>query len=423
ADALAAGPCGGRAVYLKCLAALALRADVRPIGPVPTFLSGPRTLLRRIAMLRVTDDTPTRRRWPAAVAVAFLAAAALGLHGTTPEALADPVVPAKFAEKKDRAPLDASYVLLADHPDAAGVYAIRLGELLRTPGMEKIAEQYAAAMKSGIGDREVHFKLTDIDQISGLVNLNHDPKQPPPNRALTMSLTSIRMTNDFNWEKQLKAWCTDWKEYAYAGGTYYSGKMSLPVLGPADQTVWFYLPDGRSVVIESQENIRKLIDAKAKPLPAPAWAGDWKDVERGTLALVFPDVKGTVAKKLLTEKLESDLAESMRKPLMTVCAKAARAAVGVDLDKGCSVRIRFACASATDAADVDAGCQTIVKLAKAALKESDEPTDPLDKAGQRLSDCLIRGIEFGKTVDHVVELRMSAPDGLTDLLKALSTGK
>jgi beta-lactamase regulating signal transducer with metallopeptidase domain len=423
ADALAAGPCGGRSVYLKCLAALALKADARPVGPVPTFLSGPRTLLRRIAMLRVTDDTPPRRRWPARLAVALLAACALGLHGTTPEALAGPVVPAGFAEKNDRPPLDASYLLPSDHPDVVGVYAVRLGELFRTPGMEKVAEQYATALKSVIGDRAVHFKPSDVEQVSGRVSLTREPKKPAPNRSVSLSLTSVRMATEFDWVKQLRAWTTDWKEHAHGGGRYYSGKLSVPGLGPADATVWFYLPDGRTVVLESEENIKKLIDAKAKPLPAPAWAGDWKDAEGGMFALVIPDVKGKLANTVPTEKLESDLAESMRKPLMTVCSKATRAAVGIDLGKGCSVTIRLACASAADAADVDAGCQVIAKLAEAALDEPAEAADPFDKASLKLSAYLVRGIEFGKTVDHVVEVRMSAPDGLTDLLKAFNPGK
>src|SRR5262245_42696093 len=43
ADALAARPCGGRAAYAKCLAGLALKADARALGLVPTFLSRPRT--------------------------------------------------------------------------------------------------------------------------------------------------------------------------------------------------------------------------------------------------------------------------------------------------------------------------------------------------------------------------------------------
>ena len=269
ADALAAGPCGGRSVYLKCLAAWLSRPTPARSVRCRRFCPGPRTLLRRIAMLRVTDDTPPRRRWPARLAVALLAACALGLHGTTPEALAGPVVPAGFAEKNDRPPLDASYLLPSDHPDVVGVYAVRLGELFRTPGMEKVAEQYATALKSVIGDRAVHFKPSDVEQVSGRVSLTREPKKPAPNRSVSLSLTSVRMATEFDWVKQLRAWTTDWKEHAHGGGRYYSGKLSVPGLGPADATVWFYLPDGRTVVLESEENIKKLIDAKAKPLPRP----------------------------------------------------------------------------------------------------------------------------------------------------------
>ena len=50
-------------------------------------------------MLRVMDDTRTRRRrWPALATVVLLAAGALTLHGTSPKVLAGPVVPAKFVE-------------------------------------------------------------------------------------------------------------------------------------------------------------------------------------------------------------------------------------------------------------------------------------------------------------------------------------
>ncbi len=201
---------------------------------------------------------------------------------------------------------------------------------------------------------------------------------------------------------------------------YYSGKLTAEFLGFKDTPFWFYLPDGRTAVLESEANIKKLIDAKGKPA-APAWADDWKAVEGGTFGLVLPDVKGKLAKKLPTEKLEGDLAESMVKPLTAICTKAARAAIGVELGRGCSVTIRLACATAADAADVDAGCQALAKLMKAALNdEARQPEDdPLDKAGHKLSTMLVRGIEFGKTVDHVVEVRMKAETGLTELLRAL----
>jgi hypothetical protein len=422
ADAVAAGPCGGRAAYVKCLAGLALKADARPLGPVPTFLSRPRTLLKRIAMLRVTDDTASRpRRWPA-LAVALLAAAALGLHGSKPQALAGPVIPAKFVEKKERPPLDAAYVIPTNDADEVGLFAVRVGELFQMPGMEKIAETYSALIPALAGDtKKVFFEFGDVEQIAGRVVLKHDPKLPAPNRSMMLSLSMVRMVKKFDWVKQLKVWTTDWTEHAHGGGKYYSGKLTAESLGFKETPFWFYLPDGRTVVLESEANIKKLIDAKGKPA-ATAWADDWKAMEGGTFALVLPDVQGKLAKKLPTEKLEGDLAESMLKPVKTICTKARRAAVGIDVGDGCSIRVRFACATATDAADVDAGCQALAKLVKAALDDEDRaPEDAVDKAGHRLSVSLVNGIEFGTTVDHVVEVRMKAASGLTDLLKAFGT--
>jgi beta-lactamase regulating signal transducer with metallopeptidase domain len=420
ADAVAARSCGGRAAYLRCLAALALRADDRPVGPVPTFLSGPRTLLRRIAMLRVTDDTPARRCWPARLAVALLAAGALGLHGAQPDVLAGPVVPAKFVEKKERPRLDASFILPSDEADQIGVFAIRVGELLRTPGMEHVAELYAGAVKTIVGDKEVHFKLTDVEQISGRVTVTHDSTKPPPNRSLSLSLTSVRMAKDFDWVKQLRAWAAEWKEHSHGGEKYYSAKVLIPALGPVDRTMWFYLPDARTVVVESEENVKKLIDAKAKPLPASAWAADWKAVEDGMFALALTDVNGKLAKKIAADEKSSDpVQQAALKAVSGICRKARRATVGIDLAGGCSVKVRLACATAADAADVDDGCQALVKLAEAAIEaDKDEPKDAVEKAGKKLSTLLVRGVEFDKTVDHVVEIRMSAAGALTDLLKA-----
>jgi len=421
ADARAAAACDGRPAYLKCLAGLALKADARPLGPVPTFLSRPRTLFRRIAMLRVTDDTaPRPRRWPT-LAVALLAAAALGLHGSKPAALAGPVVPAKFVETKEKPPLDVSFVLPADGPDEVGVFAGRVGEVTRLPGMDKITAAYSGLLPALAGySKKVYFEPADVEQIAGRVMLKHDPKQPRPNHSLMLSLSMVRMAKEFDWVKQLKAWTTDWKEHAHGGVKYYSARLTAEFLGFKDTPFWFYLPDNRTAVLESEENIKKLIDAKGKPAATP-WADDWKAGAGGSFALVLPDVKGKLAKKLPGDTLEGDLAESMRKPLVAVCAKAARAAVGVDVGTGLVVTIRLACATADDAAEVDAGCQALAKLADAALAGEAEPSEPREKAGHALGASLVRGIEFGKTVDHVVEVRMKSETGLTELLKAFGS--
>jgi hypothetical protein len=420
ADALASRLCGGRSLYLKCLAALALKADARSLGPVPTFLTRPKTLLRRIAMLHVTDDyAPRTRRWPVLVTLAMLAAVALGFRGATPESLAGPIIPARFVEKKERPPLDVTYILPSDNADEVGVFAVRVGELCRVPGMDKMAEVYAAMIGELLGDKKKpHFALADIEQIAGRVTLRHEPEKPSPNHSFGMSLTCIRMAKDFDWPKQLQDWTKDWKEHTYAGTKYYSGKVTLPMLGFVNTNVWFYLPDSRTVVLEGEENIKKLIDAKGKPAKS-TWTEDWKTVEGEMFGLVLPDLKGKLAKKLTVEKGTDKTTQAVLNSLAAICKKASRAAIGVDIGEGCSFKLRLACANAADAADVDEGCQSLAKLAEMALEdEKDEPKDAFDKAGRKLSIMLVRGIEFGKTVDHVVEVRMSAKTGVAELLKA-----
>ena len=59
------------------------------------------------------------------------------------------------------------------------------------------------------------------------------------------------------------------------------------------------------MVLESEENIKLLIDARKKPR-TPEWAVDWRDVEGSTFAIVFPDVKGKLVKKLAIDKFESE---------------------------------------------------------------------------------------------------------------------
>ena len=129
-----------------------------------------------------------------------------------------------------------------------------------------------------------------------------------------------------------------------------------PLLGPVT-VMWFYLPDARTVVLESEENVKKLIDAKAKPLPAPAWADDWRPVEGGTFALALTDVKGKLAKRMADGETGADPVQQAASRRCAICIKATRATVGIDLGDGCSVTVRLACATAADASEVDDGCQ------------------------------------------------------------------
>ena len=60
-----------------------------------------------------------------------------GCTAHTRAALAGPVIRVKAEEETRRAPLDVSYVFPADDKDFVGVYAGRVGELLKTPGRRR----------------------------------------------------------------------------------------------------------------------------------------------------------------------------------------------------------------------------------------------------------------------------------------------
>jgi beta-lactamase regulating signal transducer with metallopeptidase domain len=358
ADAGAAEVCGGRPAYLKCLASLALKADNRTNGLVPAFLSRPRILFRRIAMLRVTDDRSTsRRRWPAVVGVALLTAAALVLHGR-----AEPV-PAPVAAKP---PLSIQYVARTGVKELVGVFAIRVGELLKAPGMDRYAELIGGPefLAQFGGSEKVHFRIADVEQISGPIYVRYEPKQPPPNHSMEQGVTSVRMVNDFDWLGQMREWCTSWKEHTHAGHKYYSGKLAVEAFGMKGSTYWFYLPDARTVVFESTEdNLRRLIATGSEPSP-----GSWAAVEGDIFGILVPDPKG--AAKLLQPSEGTDYDKQMWSRLSEILSRSDEVVVRGDVGPSCwlDLTVHSRPGKATEA--IAAACELLVGLGETARKEA-----------------------------------------------------
>jgi hypothetical protein len=58
----------------------------------------------------------------------------------------------------------------------------------------------------------------------------------------------------------------------------------------------WYVPDGRTVVFDTEEGLARLLDRKAGD--APGWAGDFKRVERGTAAVVLDNRDGAWCREL-----------------------------------------------------------------------------------------------------------------------------
>lgn len=308
ADRLAATQCGGRTVYLKCLASLALLADEQRAGALPAFLSRPRALFTRIAMLRVTEGARHNdRRWPITMAIGVLTAIALLLHGQSPTIQAGPVVRVKAEEEHRASPLDVSFILPSDDERDVGVAVVRFADLIAHKEIKAAAGEPLSDVLEGIlpnvfgKGKKVHFKASDIEQIGGRVRITHEPTKPRPNRSLSISLVSVRSTKDFDWIAQMKEFCEGWKEHVHAGKKYYSGKVEGTLI-PSIARAYFLQVDSRTVVLESETNIKELIDLAGKKATKPT---GWEHVENGMAAIAYQSPKKRLAHVFQTDGEES----------------------------------------------------------------------------------------------------------------------
>jgi hypothetical protein len=269
--------------------------------------------------------------------------------------------------------------------------------------------------------KKIHFGLADIEQLSGRVALTHDPKKPAPNRSLSLSLSSIRLAKDFDWVKQLKEWSTAWKEHAHGAAKYYSGTVTFPALGFKDTTVWFYLPDSRTAVIESEANIKALIDNQGKA-PAQAWGKDWEAVEGGMFGLALTDVKGKLAKKLPAEKADSPEVASLTNGLGAVFGKSRTAVVGLDLGDRLDLKLLIACENPTDAEGIHGECIDILaSVRKMTDRDTTEPKTELEKLGRKLSSEMIESTQISNRIgDDRVSVWIRTKTGIAEFLKAFA---
>ncbi len=291
ADELAARLAGGRAPYLLALAGLALRQDGQlPSWPASSFFSTPGTLLRRIAMLRAKEGARPLSRWARLVPVAVLIAASFGLSALrSPAQKTESRYSVPLSEpgsSKELAPFDLSY--LPD--DVMGVYAVR-PEVLAQPEMkataEKFNDHFAMGFK-GLGLPEKGLPpFEQFEQVVGTLVCKTDPTRKENQSSLMMSLSMLRTVKPFDWHKAIKLYAPTLTETKYKNKSYYELPASFMagMMGPGHCC---YIPDDRTIVFESEANVKKFIDTKPVDRLATApWAADWKRMERGALAVIM----------------------------------------------------------------------------------------------------------------------------------------
>jgi beta-lactamase regulating signal transducer with metallopeptidase domain len=331
ADALGARCAGGPDLYLRVLAQMALRQSGRPVGwPARAFLPAPGTLLRRVQMLKTMDGFPegTWSRTTRLLFTGILLCAAVAVSAVrSPAQRVGEGVPNKNEQtgansgapgfqllnsqeysipinKDDQnysvafvdsgaveaatPALDLSYL----PPDAMGAWGIRPAALFRRPEMKeytaKLNKLVTLASKSYLKlPEDMILPVEDFEQITGFVVLRTDKTKKVGQTAMLTSVSMMRSVRDFDWAKQFKTIMPKAEEVRYEGKVYYKvprGDVAQVLGGVFGAEFFYYVPDSRTIVINSEENIRRLIhDGKPVKLPFP-WAEDWKRVEHNLAA-------------------------------------------------------------------------------------------------------------------------------------------
>src|SRR5262249_34946273 len=116
---------------------------------------------------------------------------------------------------------------------------------------------------------------------------------------------------DFDWKQLLRALIPEAVEVKLAGQVYYKipvGKaeryeLVVGLLGP---DVCYYVPDGRTVVFNTEENVRRQLGRKPGDRPARPWAEEWKRIDRGLLAVILDNRNGSWSRELAARKEPGD---------------------------------------------------------------------------------------------------------------------
>src|SRR5262249_40921265 len=114
-------------------------------------------------------------------------------------------------------------------------------------------------------------------------------------------------TAAFDGKKYLQGLIADVQEVHYEGRVYYKTPKVSPAVAFLGVPLCAYMPDERTLVIDSEENLRRVI--KDGPRPRPSWltADHWQRVERGLLAVAINLKNPKIARYLETQKEEAPI--------------------------------------------------------------------------------------------------------------------
>jgi hypothetical protein len=243
-------------------------------------------------MLQARDGGKWRARaWARGLTAGLLAAAVLGasaLRGAGPRAPGSaPPAAAVGARAKEVAPFDLSFV----PPTATVAFAIRPHAFFEGPGLKKRAALVDEALKELNGSLELPAPLlppvASIEQVVVSLqfhSVNTDKEGKGKQTALLASRAMIRTTADFDWHKHLRAALPEMREARHAGKVYYRApKVAYLPLFP---NFSYHMVNRRTVVLGDEAGLREWLQ-KGRGARPRSWAADWKQVERGLVAVAL----------------------------------------------------------------------------------------------------------------------------------------
>jgi beta-lactamase regulating signal transducer with metallopeptidase domain len=375
ADALGARFAGGRAVYIRALAQIALHQDGKSIAwPARAFLPARGTLMRRIRMLKMKERIPSRPAlWMHRVlSAALLAAVALGVSPLRgPERIlareesgetsqAKPQAASETQKGKDREPFNLAYA----PPDAIGLIAFRPAEILGQPGLKShldfINQEIAQLLKEH-NLPLLSLRIEEIDQIMGGIYYQNDENAPEGTRnQIFGTISYVRTVKPFDWNKHFHTAFPDLTEVQHAGKVYHkTSKRSVFPLFPGCNC--YYFPDDRSLVVETEEKIRRMLESKPSWHPSYVNSEMWKPVENNLLAMAFDNRNPQIANAAADSK-DPEVGLFLRSNCQMV--------FGVDGPDIFRIRGFAKCASEEEGKKLVQQIQAMIQLAQAGLVQA-----------------------------------------------------
>jgi hypothetical protein len=274
------------------------------------------------------------------------------------------------------------------------------------PAAARLNAFFARDLKGTILPFNFPIDLREVEQLSGRILLKLADRSLHGSMMLTV--TAVRMKKPYDWAGFIKAEVPGAREALYHGVPYDEIDVNLPAAKWVPGPWWAYPADERTVVLERGPHVQRLMERRTRPLPRPAWADDWKEVEGGVLAVVLADPKHTLAAHFSRALDAPDLDREARAELEVLgpfARAASRVVVGAAPGPDCRLSARFTCDSAADAEDLEKRCAALIGMARAAaagLRVPAAGAPAAEKAATRLVRDLAASVTVKRTGTQVV---------------------